>query len=170
MAASNAAIEAIRGCEALWPGHARTFRAISHYRKYNRARRGELSRGDAVQDVPLGTVPSLSKPLTVPPLTKPLRESSPDAPGTNAQATLTEPTELCNEPMPERMRLALLRHEKHAREAQRAEAARAAAAAAASNKPTATDTEDAADTTLCAVLRSSAASGLPTLLVAGSYS
>lgn len=139
-AAIDAAIEAMRGCEALWPEHARKFRAISHYRKYNRARPGELSAGDAVPDVQLGTVP--------------LSEDD------DALATVMDPKRMHNEPMPERMRRALARHEKAAREA-----ARHAADAAASPKE-----EEMTDSTLGSVLGSSAASGLPTLLIAGSYS
>lgn len=55
-AAASAAIEALRCCEALWPDHADTFQRLSHYRRFNRARRGELRAGDAVPDVPLGSL------------------------------------------------------------------------------------------------------------------
>ena len=54
--AVSAALDGIRGCEALWPERAAEFRELSHYRKFNRARGGELSALDRVPDVPLGSL------------------------------------------------------------------------------------------------------------------
>ena len=54
--AVSAALDGIRGCEALWPERATEFRELSHYRKFNRARGGELSALDRVPDVPLGSL------------------------------------------------------------------------------------------------------------------
>ena len=47
--AVSAALDGIRGCEALWPERATEFRELSHYRKFNRAL-------DRVPDVPLGSL------------------------------------------------------------------------------------------------------------------
>ena len=71
--------------------------------------------------------------------------------------------------MPERMRRALARREKKQRDEAKA-AARDAARAAETVTAMAAGADDAADTSLSAVLGESATSGLPTLLVAGSYS
>ena len=54
--AVSAALDGIRGCEALWPERAAEFRELSHYRKFNRARGGELRALDRVPDVPLGSL------------------------------------------------------------------------------------------------------------------
>ena len=54
--AARAAIESLRTCETLWPERAADFRQSSHYRKYNRARCGELKPNDAVPDVALGSL------------------------------------------------------------------------------------------------------------------
>ena len=51
-----AALDAMRGCEALWPEHADAFRQISHYRRFNRARSGELGAHSPVPDVDLGSL------------------------------------------------------------------------------------------------------------------
>jgi len=159
--AIDAAIEAMRGCEALWPEHARKFRSISHYRKYNRARHGELSRGDAVPDVRLGSLVPPAVPAAEPPLLTELQAHS---------GVHHEETDRAHEKMmPERMRRALARREKKQRDEAKA-AARDAARAAETVTAMAAGADDAADTSLSAVLGESATSGLPTLLVAGSYS
>jgi hypothetical protein len=51
-----AALDAMRGCEALWPERAAEFRALSHYRKFNRARAGELCKGDTVPEALLDSI------------------------------------------------------------------------------------------------------------------